>query len=360
MAMGAKSPSKPKSPSKVKCSSCDEKKKKTDFCKEELANGDERRCKECRQSTDALFSMAMFSSRAKDDVSPDAEVSPLSSVWSTTRYPCTRPPTHPPNAPIHPICSRAHPPIPDDQVERLSSADTTVQNDAASRLWTLSRNGSEETDKAIAAAGAIGPLVGLLKCKDERAWFAAGTLQSLSCRSQSRKKAIVEAGGVELLIALLQSGDADDKELCAMALSNLSDGTHDDKLSATIERQVHIVGAGAVRPLIDLLRDGDDGGKEAAAAALANLFLLAGIHPHTQAPYDSRLRNRAPSEAFEMGVVSRLASLLRDGSPEAKHEAARALKELTASEDTDRVAAVVRELGLKGSGASGEAAMCAG
>jgi len=318
VAMGAKSPSKPKSPSKVKCSSCDEKKKKTDFCKEELANGDERRCKECRQSTDALFSMAMFSSRAKDDVSPDAEV------------------------------------------ERLSSADTTVQNDAASRLWTLSRNGSEETDKAIAAAGAIGPLVGLLKCKDERAWFAAGTLQSLSCRSQSRKKAIVEAGGVELLIALLQSGDADDKELCAMALSNLSDGTHDDKLSATIERQVHIVGAGAVGPLIDLLRDGDDGGKEAAAAALANLFLLAGIHPHTQAPYDSRLRNRAPSEAFEMGVVSRLASLLRDGSAEAKHEAARALKELTASEDTDRVAAVVRELGLKGSGASGEAAMSAG
>ena len=247
----------------MRCSSCDSSLSKAEFSKDELKQGVGRRCKSCVASTDALFS-ALRSNRRVDDVSADAEV------------------------------------------ERLRSVEPKVQADAANRLWKASRTGTEAVDRDIAAAGAIGPLVGLLRCReDERAWFAAGALQSLSCRSQLRKQQIVEAGGVPLLVALLTEGDVDDKEVAAMALQNLTDGSTDSETMSADARQkavrqpeasavqtraastlgmttaltvpiavatTQVIQSGAIRPLAGLLLDGEDGAKEAAASSLANLL----------------------------------------------------------------------------------------
>jgi len=48
----------------------------------------------------------------------------------------------------------------------------------------------------------MGLLVELLRCPEAR-WFAAGALQSLTCRSEARKAAIVNAGALSLLFGLL-------------------------------------------------------------------------------------------------------------------------------------------------------------
>ena len=48
----------------------------------------------------------------------------------------------------------------------------------------------------------MGLLVELLRCPEAR-WFAAGALQSLTCRSEARKAAIVNAGALSLLFGPL-------------------------------------------------------------------------------------------------------------------------------------------------------------
>ena len=65
----------------------------------------------------------------------------------------------------------------------------------------LSRSGDEVIDREIAAAGAMGLLVELLRCPEAR-WFAAGALQSLTCRSEARKAAIVNAGALVPLVEM--------------------------------------------------------------------------------------------------------------------------------------------------------------
>ncbi len=305
-------PSTPSKKKQLKCSSCEQQFAKGDFSKDELKkDADERRCMSCVASTEALFSTIRLSSRRTNEQSAEAEV------------------------------------------ERLRSKDPAVQADAANRVWQLSRSGDESTDRELAAAGAIGPLVELLRCRDdERAWFAAGALQSLSCRSEARKTAIVTAGALTPLVALLRSGDAEDQEVVAMALANLSDGagaTGPNGQELLAERQLAIVRAGALAPLVGLLAEGHDGSQEAAASTVASLA----------ASDEAELRAALTSDvcAEAAGALPALAALLRSQAslPEVRLEAARALRLLASKDDSERVAAVARALGLEaGSGAVGD------
>ena len=314
----ARSPSKKKL---LKCSSCDQKFPKSDYSPDELdKEADERRCMSCVASTQSLFSAIRVSTSSRtNEQSAEAEV------------------------------------------QRLRSRDPAVQAEAANRIWELSRSGDEETDRELAAAGAIGPLVELLRCRDA-AWFAAGALQSLSCRSGTRKTAIVTAGALPHLVALLRSGDADDQEVVAMALANIAMGeepTTPNGQALLAERQRAIVRSGALGPLVDLLaEEGHEGSQEAVAGIIANLAASTDEHGE-QAELQAELQAALTADvcADVAGALTALATLLRspDSLPEVHLEAARALRLLARKDDSERIAAVARALGLEaGSGAVGD------
>ena len=275
------------------CSSCEQKKAKADFSKDESKKGDDKRCKDCVALTESLFSNAL-STRRFDEVSTDA------------------------------------------QVERLRSKDANTQADAANKLWALTRRGEEQCDRDIAAAGAIGPLVELLRARgDDRAWTAAMALQALSCRSQVRKAAIAAAGAIPLLGAMLQSGNEDDKEVAALVLLNLSCCQENCEATADIiERQRAIVTCGSVPALVALLSSPEEGAREAAVSTLSCLVSDA-----------DDVRSSVVSQTFEHGGVAPLAAMLRGASPDGRIDAARMLKEM-AQRDPHPSAAVARELGV--------------
>ncbi len=76
------------------------------------------------------------------------------------------------------------------------------------------------------------------------------------------KVTIATAGAVPPLIALLKSPSAGVQEAAAGALRNLG---------VNVENQITIATAGAVPPLIDMLKSPSAGVQEAAAGALWNL-----------------------------------------------------------------------------------------
>ena len=116
---------------------------------------------------------------------------------------------------------------------------------------------------ALAAAGALPPLVAMLGdgTAEERA-AAAEALWKLA-RNEANCAAIVAAGALVPLTALVRDGDAQGKAHAAAALVNLATG--DAAIKAAI------VAAGALVPLAALVRDGDAQGKAHAAAALSIL-----------------------------------------------------------------------------------------
>ena len=305
------------------CSSCEQKLIKSSFAREELRRGPERRCKACVEATNSLLSTAL-STRRFDEVSTDA------------------------------------------QVERLRSRDPNTQMDAANKLWTLTRRGSEVVDRDIAAAGAIKPLVEMLRVRgDDRAWTAAMTLQALSCRSDARKIAIADAGAIPLLITLLSGDSEDDKEVAAMVLHNLAfvqphalsggggnvadekDSAEAKRYAGVVERQRQIVAAGATAPLVSLLTAPEDGAREAAAATLACLV----------SDSEEFTRTALVATCSAAGAIPPLAAMCTQHPyPEGRMDASRVLLALAehSKYDASRIGQALRELEEPGaSGASG-------
>jgi hypothetical protein len=114
-----------------------------------------------------------------------------------------------------------------------------VQDFAAIALQNLAA--SAEHDDAIAAAGAIPPLVLLLKSEYAQA-SAAYALQNLALKPENQS-AIAAAGAIPMLVLLLEDSDDDDNRLEAVAgaLCNLA---HQHAQNAAA-----IVAAGALRHL---------------------------------------------------------------------------------------------------------------
>ena len=119
-----------------------------------------------------------------------------------------------------------------------------------------------------AAAGAIEPLVALVRGGSERAKEqAAAALRRLAFNNADNKAAIVAAGGLPPLIALLSDGTPGAQEHAAAALMSLA-------LNA--DNQAAIAAAGGIAPLIELVSGGSAEEKTRAAAALRGAAVAAG------------------------------------------------------------------------------------
>ena len=146
---------------------------------------------------------------------------------------------------------------------------------AAFALNTIAYNGSEAWNDCIVAAGAIQSLMVLLAAGGTEAHDAAehalAVLVNLSFGSDERADAIVASGSIAPIVALLAGGTESRHEfLAARLLFNLAtDGQVRGQCSRRSEaRSEAIVAAGAVDPLVALLARGldDDAASEAADA----------------------------------------------------------------------------------------------
>eukprot|EP00900_Chrysochromulina_parva_P014719 jgi/Chrpa1/23248/Chrysochromulina_OHIO_Genome00027473-RA len=184
---------------------------------------------------------------------------------------------------------------------------------AAEALGKLARNDANKA--AIAAAGAIEPLVALVRDGDREGKVnAAGALGNLVAGDDAIKAAMAAAGAIELLVTLVRDSDARGKAYAAFVLGNLAGG--DDAIVAAI------VATGAIEPLVALVRDGDAEGKADAAFALWSL-----------AVGDDAIKAIAAA-----GAIEPLVALVRDGDAEGKAYAAGALWSLAAGDDAIKAA----------------------
>lgn len=115
----------------------------------------------------------------------------------------------------------------------------------------------------LAAAGAITPLVSMLKSSSFEAKEAAlSALLNLAVRNERNKVRIVKAGAIPPLVELLQSGDANLREIAAAAVLTLS--------AANANKP--IIGASGATPLlVEMLTSGSIQGKVDAVMALYNM-----------------------------------------------------------------------------------------
>ena len=173
---------------------------------------------------------------------------------------------------------------------------------------------SKNDNKAvIVRAGAIEPLVAMLRGGSAGAQEqAAGALSRLADNTDNGV-AIAQAGAIEPLVALLKSGSEGGQEAAAAALCHLVESLTD------ADMQVAIVRAGAIEPLVALVRGDRAKAQEAAAFVLASLAL----------------HNADNQAAIALaGAVEPLVTMMRLGSPPARRAAIVALLPLASMADT--------------------------
>ncbi|KAG6552763.1 hypothetical protein Mapa_005711 [Marchantia paleacea] len=148
-------------------------------------------------------------------------------------------------------------------VSLLKSSDAKTQENAVTALLNLSINDNNKSE--IASAGAIDPLVNVLKVGNAQAMEnAAATLFSLSVMDDN-KVTIGASGAIPPLVHLLINGTPRGKKDAATALFNLS---------IFRENKARIVHAGAIKPLVELMADPAAGMVDKAVAVLANLATI--------------------------------------------------------------------------------------
>ena len=152
-------------------------------------------------------------------------------------------------------------------VRTLAHGDAAAKARAAWGLWRLmcpppGEDPSEEPGRAITAAGATFLLVELLQSGGHGARCAAGALANLAYNDDNRG-AIAAAGAIAPLVELMRNDRPDAKYGGAHALGNLAFKHHDNKVA--------IAAAGAIAPLVEVVRSGCADAKASAAFALANL-----------------------------------------------------------------------------------------
>jgi len=182
----------------------------------------------------------------------------------------------------------------------------------------------------IAPAGQLEALVAALVREGppaEKTNVVVALSQLLSQADGAAREAIVAAGGIEALVALVRDGSPDGKAAAAGALHNLSFNNDGSKAS--------IAAAGGIRELVALVRDGSSDGKAAAAAALRN---LSSNHAWTSALIAAA------------GGIEALVALVRDGSPDSKMPAAGVLRNMSIN-----LVALVRDSSLEGKAAAARA-----
>ncbi|THG04414.1 hypothetical protein TEA_029262 [Camellia sinensis var. sinensis] len=140
------------------------------------------------------------------------------------------------------------------------------QRSAACEIRLLAKRNADNR-AAIAEAGAIPLLVGLLSTPDSRTQEHAVTaLLNLSIY-EDNKGSIISSGAVPGIVHVLKKGSMEARENAAATLFSLS---------VVDENKVTIGAWGAIPPLVTLLNEGTQRGKKDAATALFNLCIYQG------------------------------------------------------------------------------------
>uniref|UniRef100_A0A0E0NNU1 DUF7032 domain-containing protein n=1 Tax=Oryza rufipogon TaxID=4529 RepID=A0A0E0NNU1_ORYRU len=256
-------------------------------------------------------------------------------------------------------------------VQLLTAPATKVREKAATVICQLAESGGCEG--LLVSEGALPPLIRLAESGSllgrEKAVI---TLQRLSMSSDTAR-AIAGHGGARPLIEMCQTGDSISQSAAAGALKNLS---------AVPEVRQALADEGIVRVMVGLLDCGTVlGSKEHAADCLQNLtsssdsFRRAVVSdgglrsllvyldgPLPQESAVSALRNLvsavSPDSLVSLGVLPRLAHVLRVGSTGAQQAAAAAICRISTTTDMKRVVGehgcvplLVRMLDAKSNGA---------
>ncbi|CAN6823341.1 unnamed protein product [Brassica oleracea] len=154
----------------------------------------------------------------------------------------------------------------EDLMWRLAYGNPEDQRSAAGEIRLLAKRNADNR-VAIAEAGAIPLLVGLLATPDSRIQEHSVTaLLNLSI-CENNKGAIVSAGAIPGIVQVLKKGSMEARENAAATLFSLS---------VIDENKVTIGALGAIPPLVVLLNEGTHRGKKDAATALFNLCIYQG------------------------------------------------------------------------------------
>ncbi|KAM1276990.1 hypothetical protein ACFX13_030144 [Malus domestica] len=171
-------------------------------------------------------------------------------------------------------------------LHKLMSVNPEDQRSAAGEIRLLAKRNADNR-VAIAEAGAIPLLVGLLSTPDSRTQEHAVTaLLNLSI-CEDNKGSIISSGAIPGIVHVLKNGGMEARENAAATLFSLS---------VVDENKVRIGASGAIPPLVKLLSEGTQRGKKDAATALFNLCIYQG--------------NKG--KAVRAGVVSTLMKLLTE------------------------------------------------
>ncbi|KAK9279642.1 hypothetical protein L1049_013321 [Liquidambar formosana] len=151
-------------------------------------------------------------------------------------------------------------------LRKLTSGNPEDQRSAAGEIRLLAKRNADNR-VAIAEAGAIPLLVGLLSTPDSRVQEHAVTaLLNLSI-CEDNKGSIISSGAVPGIVHVLKKGSMEARENAAATLFSLS---------VVDENKVTIGALGAIPPLVTLLSEGTQRGKKDAATALFNLCIYQG------------------------------------------------------------------------------------
>ncbi|KAF8053514.1 hypothetical protein N665_1408s0006 [Sinapis alba] len=154
----------------------------------------------------------------------------------------------------------------EDLMWRLAYGNPEDQRSAAGEIRLLAKRNADNR-VAIAEAGAIPLLVGLLATPDSRIQEHSVTaLLNLSI-CENNKGAIVSAGAIPGIVQVLKKGSMEARENAAATLFSLS---------VIDENKVTIGALGAIPPLVVLLNEGTQRGMKDAATALFNLCIYQG------------------------------------------------------------------------------------
>ncbi|KAJ4910389.1 U-box domain-containing protein 13 [Raphanus sativus] len=249
----------------------------------------------------------------------------------------------------------------EDLMWRLAYGNPEDQRSAAGEIRLLAKRNADNR-VAIAEAGAIPLLVGLLATPDSRIQEHSVTaLLNLSI-CENNKGAIVSAGAIPGIVQVLKKGSMEARENAAATLFSLS---------VIDENKVTIGSLGAIPPLVVLLNEGTQRGKKDAATALFNLCIYqgnkgkairAGVIPTLtrlltepgSGMVDEALAILAILSSHPEGkaiigssdAVPSLVEFIRTGSPRNRENAAAVLVHLCSSDSQHLVEA--QKLGLMG------------
>ncbi|XP_035541100.1 U-box domain-containing protein 13-like isoform X2 [Juglans regia] len=151
-------------------------------------------------------------------------------------------------------------------LRKLASNNPEDKQSAAAEIRLLAKRNADNR-VAIAEAGAIPLLVGLLLTADSRTQEHAVTaLLNLSI-CEDNKGSIISYGAVPGIVHVLRKGSMEARENAAATLFSLS---------VVDENKIRIGNSGAIPPLVTLLSEGTQRGKKDAATALFNLCIYQG------------------------------------------------------------------------------------